>query len=105
MMKLFEPQEEIGLSTIVKPKPGLVFREESDDCAILFDPDSGSVRILNETAAAVWKKLDGKIPLSEAFADLRQEFEEFGPEAEAQIRDLILELVRLGSASLETRNA
>lgn len=104
-MKSFEPQEKIELSTVVKPKPGLVCREESDDCAILFDPETESVRILNETATAVWKKLDGKIPLSEVFADLRREFEDFGPGAEAQIKDLILELVRFGSASLETRNA
>jgi SynChlorMet cassette protein ScmD len=40
--------------------PHVVLREEFDDWAILFDPDSGRGFGLSPTGAYVWKLLDGK---------------------------------------------
>ena len=39
--------------------PELVFRKEDED-AILFDPRTGEVTILNETGAFIYQLLDGK---------------------------------------------
>lgn len=49
--------------------PNMVFREEGD-AALLFDPDTGAVWILNFTAVAVWKLLDGKRDLRQVMAAL-----------------------------------
>lgn len=38
----------------------VVFREEFDDRAILFDPESGNAFGLNQVSAFIWKRLDGK---------------------------------------------
>lgn len=40
--------------------PIIVLREEFDDWAILFDPDSGSAFGLNPTGVQVWKLLNGE---------------------------------------------
>jgi len=42
----------------LKANPKIVFREEGDD-ALLFDPDSGTVKVLNETGKFIWSNLDG----------------------------------------------
>jgi len=39
--------------------PVIVLREEFDDWAILFDPDSGGAFGLNPTSVYIWKLLDG----------------------------------------------
>ena len=39
--------------------PEIVFREEIDE-AILFDPRTGAIKILNETGAFIYQLLDGK---------------------------------------------
>lgn len=43
--------------------PEIVFREEIDE-AILFDPRTGAVKILNETGAFIYQMLDGKHDLN-----------------------------------------
>jgi len=40
--------------------PLIVLREEFDDWAILFDPDTGNAFGLNPTAVYVWKLLNGQ---------------------------------------------
>jgi SynChlorMet cassette protein ScmD len=39
--------------------PLIVLREEFDDWAILFDPDSGEAFGLNPVSVFIWKRLDG----------------------------------------------
>ncbi|MFH1541590.1 MAG: SynChlorMet cassette protein ScmD [bacterium] len=39
--------------------PLLVLREEFDDWAVLFDPDTGDAFGLNPTSVFIWKQLDG----------------------------------------------
>jgi SynChlorMet cassette protein ScmD len=40
--------------------PMIILREEFDDWAILFDPDSGEGYGLNPVGVFVWKNLDGR---------------------------------------------
>lgn len=42
-----------------KASSRIVFREEGDD-ALLFDPNSGNVKVLNDTGKFIWENLDGK---------------------------------------------
>lgn len=77
--------------------PNLVLREESDECALLFDPASGKVHLLNPSAVAVWKRLDGCKSLREIVPALAEDFEGMGPDAAEQIVALARSLVVLGA--------
>lgn len=43
----------------LKASPRIVFREEGED-ALLFDPDSGNVKVLNEAGKFIWGNLNGQ---------------------------------------------
>ena len=61
--------------------PLVVLREEFDDWAILFDPDTGNAFGLNPTGVYLWKLLDGEHSIDEMLQSLRQEAEEVPEEA------------------------
>ena len=50
----------------------IVFREEFDDWAVLFDPDTGDSFGMNPLSAFIWKHLDGKLTLTDILSMLRQ---------------------------------
>ncbi|MDP2939673.1 MAG: PqqD family protein [Candidatus Omnitrophota bacterium] len=52
------------MSSNYNPKAStrIVFREEGDE-ALLFDPDTGAVKVLNETGKFIWSNLDGSASL------------------------------------------
>ena len=91
-----DTSQAISMETRLVPNPDIVFREEDDDCGLLFDPESGSVRVLNLTAASIWKSLDGQRTLSEIMEGLKEEFEDMDSNAEDQALRLIQELHRIG---------
>jgi len=43
----------------LKTNPNIVLREEFDDWAVLFDPDTGKTCGLSPTGVFIWKQLDG----------------------------------------------
>ncbi|MBM3247913.1 MAG: PqqD family peptide modification chaperone [Candidatus Omnitrophica bacterium] len=49
----------MSLNKNLKANSKIVFREETDD-ALLFDPDSGNIKVINETGKFIWANLDGK---------------------------------------------
>jgi SynChlorMet cassette protein ScmD len=51
--------------------PVVVLREEFDDWAILFDPDSGNAFGLSPTGVYMWKHLDGEHTIDEMLTTLR----------------------------------
>ena len=80
--------------------PNLVLRVEADDYALLFNPDSASVQILNETAVEVCQRLDGRTSLHEILDALRKLFDGVDPEAERQVLALVQTLVDKGDAGV-----
>ena len=87
----------IDLATRLAVNPTMVLRVESDDCALLFDPDNGRVHVLNPAAVAVWQRLDGRLTLEEVVAGLGEEFDGMGPEAGEQVIALARSLADLGA--------
>lgn len=77
--------------------PDLVLREEEDNTALLFDPETGAVRVLNATAVAIWNLLDGSRDLTALLASLHDEFDEMDAEADAQVKKLLDELLSSGA--------
>ena len=79
----------------------VVLREEFDDWAILFDPDSGGGFGLNPVSVFIWKNLDGKHTVEDILVELRKNCENVPQNAEDYIRNFIQELVEGGLAGYE----
>ncbi len=47
-------------NSVPRKKDQIVLREEFDDWALLFDPDTGIICGVNPTGVQVWKMIDGK---------------------------------------------
>lgn len=79
----------------------LVLREEFDDWAILFDPDSGTGVGLNPVSVFIWKLLDGNHTPQEILREVEEHFDEVPLDAGQHVQEFIEELVRRGFAGYE----
>ena len=84
--------------------PLLVFREEFDDWAILFDPDTGDGFGLNPISVFIWKRLDGKHTLQDILKELRENCEDMPENAEQEIKDFTEELLEKGYAGYQVKH-
>ena len=81
--------------------PLIVLREEFDDWAILFDPDSGEGHGLNPVSVFIWKCLDGKHTIEDIMAELRKNCDEMPEDAEKLVETFVKDLVERGFAGYE----
>jgi SynChlorMet cassette protein ScmD len=57
------------------PNPIVVLREEFDDWAILFNPDTAAAVGINPIGVAVWKLMDGERMMDEIVAEIGEQYE------------------------------
>lgn len=73
--------------------PNVVLREEFDDWAVLFDPDTANAVGVNPVGVAIWKRLDGKHSLDQIAAEIREIFtetpEKVGEDVSAFVQQLL----------------
>jgi SynChlorMet cassette protein ScmD len=81
--------------------PLIVLREEFDDWAILFDPDTGDAFGLNPIGVHIWKRLDGNHSVTDILKDLQEGYEDVPDEAEVDLQEFIEDLVQRGLAGYE----
>ena len=81
--------------------PMVVLREEFDDWAILFDPETGKGFGLNPVSVFVWKHLDGKHTAADILSKLRETCENTPEEAEDHIKKFIESLLKEGLVGCE----
>ena len=74
-------------------KPQIVLREEFDDWAVLFNPDTGQAFGLNPTSIFVWKCLEKKLSLEEIEKQLPEHFSGVRGDAAREVRDFIEALI------------
>ena len=84
--------------------PLLVFRDEFDDWAILFDPDTGDGYGLNPVSAFIWKLLDGGHTIQDILQELQKECEDIPENAEKEIKDFVDDLIKKGYAGFEVKS-
>jgi SynChlorMet cassette protein ScmD len=84
--------------------PLVVLREEFDDWAILFDPDSGSAFGLNPVSVFIWKLLDGRHTIAQIVESLCAECDDVPPDAEDQVNALVQDLLDRGLAGFRDGN-
>ena len=85
--------------------PSVVLREEFDDWAVLFDPDTGDGYALDPVGVYIWKRLDGKHTAEEIVAELRRDCADAPPEALQHSESFIDDLVKHGLAGYELQPA
>ncbi len=76
--------------------PYVILREEFDDWAVLFDPDTGHGFGLNPTGVQVWKLLDGEHSVDALFEKIKDNACNRPGEAREHIREFIDALVAEG---------
>ncbi len=81
--------------------PLVVLREEFDDWAILFDPDSGAGYGLNPVSIFVWKCLDGNHTFQDVMTELRENCENMSEDAEERVKAFIEDLLEQGLVGYE----
>lgn len=84
--------------------PLIVLREEFDDWAILFDPETGNAFGINPVGVLVWKRLDGHHSIQEIVKELNDTCEALPQEVEEHLNDLIKDLVEKGLAGYQSRD-
>lgn len=84
--------------------PLAVLREEFDDWAILFDPDSGNAFGLNPTSVFIWKLINGKNTIEDILQKVHENCENVPDEAGKHLQNFIKELTNQGFVGYETTN-
>lgn len=79
----------------------VVFREEFDDWAVLFDPDANETFGLNPVSAFIWKKLDGKHNQENILKLLKDECDDVSIDAPQHIDVFLKDLEKRGLIGFE----
>jgi len=82
----------------------LVLREEFDDWAVLFDPDTGDGFGLNPISVFIWKRLDGKHTIQDIMKEIQENCEDVPENAEQEVNDFLDELIKRGYVGFEDSN-
>lgn len=81
--------------------PIVVLREEFDDWAVLFNPDTADAVGTNPVGVAVWKRMDGERSLKEIVAEIKISFEDVPEAALEEITTFVSTLAEQGFVGLE----
>jgi SynChlorMet cassette protein ScmD len=83
--------------------PIVVLREEFDDWAVLFNPETADAVGTNPVGVAVWKRMDGKKSVDEIIAEIKSNFENAPDAAGTEIAAFVNTLAENGFAGLELK--
>ncbi|TFH33416.1 MAG: PqqD family peptide modification chaperone [Anaerolineales bacterium] len=83
------------------PNPIVVLREEFDDWAILFNPDTAAAVGINPVGVAVWKLLDGVLMVEQIVAQIGEQFEGVPESVPDELMTFITELEEGGFVGYE----
>jgi len=91
-------------SQCLSANPQIVLREEFDDWAILFDPETGNAFGLNPVGVFIWKLLDGKNSQEDIVNRLREEANGVPEEAGEHLNEFFQQLTSKGLAGFDLQN-
>jgi SynChlorMet cassette protein ScmD len=83
--------------------PTVVLREEFDDWAILFNPDTAEAVGTNPVGVAVWNLMDGTHSLKEILAEINDQFADVPDAAEKDVTAFIKDLAERGFVGYELK--
>ena len=83
--------------------PFVVLREEFDDLAVLFDPDTGNTFGVNQIGVLVWKHLDGRHSLDDITEIVRESAEAVPLDVTRHIGNFVQAAIDLGLAGYNAK--
>ena len=91
------------METSGKPiaNPVSVLREEFDDWAVLFNPDTAEAVGVSPVGVAIWKLLDGYRDLDQIVAEVQDQFVEVPDTVDQEVMDFIQDLADRGFVGYE----
>ena len=81
--------------------PVVALREEFDDWAVLYNPDTADALGTNPVGLAAWKLMDGKRSVGEIVSEIKDRFTDTPDEAGRQIAAFVDTLSAKGFIGLE----
>ena len=84
--------------------PNVVLREEFDDWAVLFNPDTAYAVGTNPVGVAVWKRMDGKKSLADIVSEIKNSFEDAPDATSKEIAAFVNTLAENGFVGLEVES-
>lgn len=81
--------------------PIVVLREEFDDWAVLFNPDTANAAGTNPVGVAVWKLMNGKRSLENIVSEIKNSFENTPEDISQEITTFVNNLSENGFVGLE----
>lgn len=90
-------EEQPALPQRFMMNPDVVLHEEDPDGALVFNPDTDQIKVLNETGLFIWRLCDGSHDMAGIIARVRETFDEV-PEDQVsgQVQDFINDMVGSG---------
>jgi len=85
--------------------PVAVLREEFDDWAVLFNPDTAEAVGINPIGVVVWKQMDGRQNLDQIVAAVRERFADVPEQAGKEVSVFVDDLARRGFVGFEIEAA
>jgi SynChlorMet cassette protein ScmD len=83
--------------------PVVVLREEFDDWAVLFNPDTADAMGTNPIGVAVWKRMDGKRSIEDIVSEIKDSFQDAPDASSKEIAVFINTLAEKGFVGLEVK--
>ena len=81
--------------------PIVVLREEFDDWAVLYNPDTAEAVGTNPVGVAVWKRMDGKCSIEKIVSEIKKSFEDTPDTVSEEIVAFVNTLAESGFVGLE----
>jgi SynChlorMet cassette protein ScmD len=82
--------------------PVVVLREEFDDWAVLFNPDTAEAVGINPVGIAVWKQMDGRGTVDQIALKIQEQFAQVPGTAPAEIEKFVADLEKRGFIGYES---
>ncbi len=81
--------------------PLAVLREEFDDWAILFNPETADAVGINPVGVAAWKRMDGRHTVDQIVAEIRRDFSQVPETVASDVDSFIQKLIESGFVGYE----
>jgi SynChlorMet cassette protein ScmD len=82
--------------------PLIVLREEFDDWAILFDPDTGNTFGINPIGVLIWKQLDGRHAVTDIIGKIKEAAVDTPADVAGHVQAFIQNALRFGLVRYES---
>jgi SynChlorMet cassette protein ScmD len=81
--------------------PVAVLREEFDDWAVLFNPDTAEAVGINPVGVAIWKLMDGSRAVADLTAGIRGQFSALPDGVDDDVHEFVADLAQRGFVGYE----